>query len=139
MRQIVIAGNWKMKKTRQEAEQFVNEVLEKIETKEHTKAVVCAPFPYLDFLVEKTKGTALAVAAQTMHYEESGAFTGEVSPAMLKDLGVSYVVIGHSERREYFNETDETVNKKVHAAFKFALTPIVCVGESLEQREANET
>jgi triosephosphate isomerase len=89
--------------------------------------------------VEDTKGTDLKIAAQNMHFEESGAFTGEVSPAVLKDLGVTYVVLGHSERREMFNETDESVNKKAKAAFNYDLTPIICVGETLEQREANQT
>jgi len=138
MRKKVIAGNWKMHKTGQEATQFINEIKE-IQTNDHTEAIVCAPFPYLSKLVQLTKETNINIAAQTMHYEESGAFTGEVSPSMLEDIGVSHVVIGHSERREYYNETDETVNKKVIAAFKHQLTPIVCVGETLAQREANET
>ncbi|WP_077301132.1 triose-phosphate isomerase [Virgibacillus pantothenticus] len=139
MRKKVIAGNWKMNKLANDANQFVDEVKSKLPQSEKVEAIVCAPFPFLAQLVEKTKDTKLKVAAQTMHYEESGAYTGEVSPEMLADLGVTYVVLGHSERREYYNETDETVNKKVHAAFKHQLTPIVCVGETLEQREANET
>ncbi|NBJ69656.1 MULTISPECIES: triose-phosphate isomerase [Clostridia] len=139
MRKKVIAGNWKMNKLANDANQFVDEVKTKLPQSEKVEAIVCAPFPFLAQLVEKTKDTKLEVAAQTMHYEESGAYTGEVSPEMLADLGVTYVVLGHSERREYYNETDETVNKKVHAAFKHQLTPIVCVGETLEQREANET
>lgn len=138
MRKKVIAGNWKMHKTKREAEQFI-EGIRHLKVKEQTEAIVCAPFLYLDSLVEKTKGTDIKVAAQTMHFEESGAFTGEVSPVMLVDIGVTHVIIGHSERREYFNETDETVNQKVVAAFEHQLTPIVCVGETLEQREANET
>ncbi|PWU69244.1 MULTISPECIES: triose-phosphate isomerase [Gracilibacillus] len=139
MRKNVIAGNWKMNKLLGEAVDFVESTKNKIASAEKVEAVVCAPFPYLPTLVEKAKGTDLAIAAQNMHFEESGAFTGEVSPAMLKDLGVSYVVLGHSERREMFAETDETVNKKTHAAFKHGLIPIICVGETLEQREANET
>ncbi|WP_339214012.1 triose-phosphate isomerase [Ornithinibacillus sp. FSL M8-0202] len=139
MRKRVIAGNWKMNKTLTEATQFVDEVVKSIPADEKVEAIVCAPFPHLATLVEKTKGTNLKISAQNMHFEENGAFTGEVSPVMLKDLGVSHVVIGHSERREYFAETDETVNKKTHAAFNHGLTPIVCVGETLEQREANET
>ncbi|GGA67498.1 triose-phosphate isomerase [Ornithinibacillus halotolerans] len=139
MRKKVIAGNWKMNKTIQEANEFVEAVSGKIPSNEKVEAIVCAPYPFLASLVEKTKGTNLLVSAQNMHYEDSGAFTGEVSPVMLKDLGVTHVVLGHSERREYFAETNETVNKKVHAAFKHDLTPIVCVGETLEQREANET
>lgn len=139
MRKRVIAGNWKMNKTLTEATQFVDEVVKSIPADEKVEAIVCAPFPHLATLVEKTKGTNLKISAQNTHFEENGAFTGEVSPVMLKDLGVSHVVIGHSERREYFAETDETVNKKTHAAFNHGLTPIVCVGETLEQREANET
>ncbi|MBC5637838.1 triose-phosphate isomerase [Ornithinibacillus sp. BX22] len=139
MRKRVIAGNWKMNKTLTEATQFVDEVVKSIPADEKVEAIVCAPFPHLATLVEKTKGTNLKISAQNMHFEDNGAFTGEVSPVMLKDLGVSHVVIGHSERREYFAETDETVNKKTHAAFNHGLTPIVCVGETLEQREANET
>lgn len=138
MRKTVIAGNWKMHKTMQEAEQFMKEISH-LETTAETEAIICAPFPYVATLVQKAKGTAIKIGAQNMHFEESGAFTGEVSPVMLQDLGVSYVIIGHSERREYFNETNETVNKKVIAAFGHELTPIVCVGESLEQREANAT
>ncbi|MBS3681800.1 triose-phosphate isomerase [Ornithinibacillus massiliensis] len=139
MRKRVIAGNWKMNKTLTEATQFLDEVVKSIPADEKVEAIVCAPFPHLATLVEKTKGTNLKISAQNMHFEDNGAFTGEVSPVMLKDLGVSHVVIGHSERREYFAETDETVNKKTHAAFNHGLTPIVCVGETLEQREANET
>jgi len=138
MRKKVIAGNWKMHKTQEEATQFMNEVKD-IQTNDQTEAIVCAPFPYLTTLVQLAKETNVKIAAQTMHYEESGAFTGEVSPSMLAGIGVSHVVIGHSERREYYNETDETVNKKVIAAFQNELTPIVCVGETLAQREANET
>lgn len=138
MRKIVIAGNWKMHKTKQEAEQFIDEV-KQLKTNERVEAVICAPFPYLSTLVNKVKQTDVKIAAQTMHFEQSGAFTGEVSPVMLADIGVSHVIIGHSERREYYHETNETVNKKVHAAFSHHLTPIVCVGETLAQREANDT
>src|SRR5690625_227913 len=139
MRKKVIAGNWKMNKVSSEASQFIDEVVKQVPASDQVEAIVCAPFPYLASLVEKAKGSSVKISAQNMHYGESGAFTGEVSPVMLKDIGVSHVVLGHSERREYFAETDETVNKKVHAAFAHELTPIVCVGESLEQREANET
>lgn len=139
MRKKVIAGNWKMNKVLAEATQFVADTKDKVPGADKVESVVCAPFPYLSELVQKSAGTDLEIAAQNMHYEESGAFTGEVSPAMLKDIGVTYVVLGHSERREYFAETDETVNKKAHAAFNHGLTPIVCVGETLEQRESNQT
>ncbi|MBP1969442.1 triosephosphate isomerase [Virgibacillus natechei] len=139
MRKKVIAGNWKMNKVSSEANEFIDEVVEKAPTSDDVEAIVCAPFPFLASLAEKTKGTTVKIGAQNMHFEDSGAFTGEVSPGMLSDLGVTHVVIGHSERREHFAETDETVNKKTHAAFNHKLTPIVCVGETLEQREANET
>ena len=139
MRKKVIAGNWKMNKVSSEANQFIDEVVKQVTDSDQVEAIVCAPFPYLASLVEKTKGSSVKISAQNMHFEDNGAFTGEVSPVMLKDIGVSHVVLGHSERREYFAETDETVNKKAHAAFAHGLTPIVCVGESLEQREANET
>jgi len=138
MRKNVIAGNWKMHKTLQEAIQFMNEVKD-TNVNDNTEAIVCAPFVHLTSLVEHAKGSHVHIAAQTMHYEESGAFTGEVSPSMLTDIGVTHVIIGHSERREYYNETDETVNKKAVAAFAHDLIPIICVGESLAQREANET
>ncbi|WP_091484765.1 triose-phosphate isomerase [Gracilibacillus orientalis] len=139
MRKKVIAGNWKMNKLLGEAVQFVEDTKDKVASKDKVESVVCAPFPYLPTLVEKTKGTNLEIAAQNMHFEESGAFTGEVSPSMLADIGVTYVVLGHSERREMFDDTDGVVNKKAKAAFAHHLTPIICVGETLDQREANET
>lgn len=139
MRKQVIAGNWKMNKNHREAEDFIQTAKNEVPSSDKVESIVCAPFPFLQKLVEETEGTSLKIGAQNMHFEESGAFTGEVSPVMLKELGVSYVVLGHSERREIFKETDEEVNKKVHAAFNHGLTPIVCVGESLDQREANET
>ncbi|QKY69877.1 triose-phosphate isomerase [Lentibacillus sp. CBA3610] len=139
MRRKVIAGNWKMNKLLTESDQFVDSVTGSLPKDDNVEAIVCAPFPFLPSLVKKAEGSSLKVGAQNMHFEDSGAFTGEVSPAMLKDLGVTHVVIGHSERREHFAETDHSVNKKVHAAFNHGLIPIVCVGETLEQREANET
>lgn len=139
MRKKVIAGNWKMNKVSSEVDQFITEAVNKVPNDDKVEAIVCAPFPYLGTLVAKAKGSNVKIGAQNMHYEEDGAFTGEVSPVMLKDIGVTHVVLGHSERREIFGETDELVNKKTHAAFKHGLTPIVCVGETLEQREANET
>src|SRR5699024_2345912 len=127
-----------MHKTKQEAEQFI-EAVRDVKTKDHTEVIVCAPFIHLSTLVEKAQQTNVKIAAQNVHFEEEGAFTGEVSARMLKDIGVTHVIIGHSERRQYFNETDESVNKKVITAFNHGLTPIICVGETLEQREENET
>jgi triosephosphate isomerase (TIM) len=139
MRKPIIAGNWKMHKTLSEATSFAEEVKNSVPTSDRVESVICAPALFLNSLVEATKGTEVAIGAQTMHFEEQGAFTGETSPKALADLGVKYVIIGHSERREMFNETDETVNKKTLAAFKYNLLPIVCVGETLEQRENGET
>lgn len=139
MRKKVIAGNWKMNKVLAEANQFIEKVAKKAPNDDQVETIVCAPFPFLASLVEKAKGTSVKISAQNMHNEENGAFTGEVSPVMLSDLGVTHVVLGHSERRAYFAETDEMVNKKTQAAFQHNLVPIVCVGETLEQREANET
>ncbi|MCQ6562240.1 triose-phosphate isomerase [Paenibacillus mendelii] len=138
MRKPIIAGNWKMFKTVSEATAFIAAVKGKAEV-EGVEAVICAPYTTLPALVEAAKGSAIAIGAQNVHFEDNGAFTGEISGVMLKDLGVKYVIIGHSERRAYFAETDEIVNKKVHAAFKHGLTPIVCVGEKLEEREAGQT
>ncbi|MBU5445355.1 triose-phosphate isomerase [Paenibacillus sp. MSJ-34] len=138
MRKPIIAGNWKMFKTVSEATAFIQEVKGKAEV-DGVESVICAPYTNLPALVEAAKGTAIQIGAQNMHFEDSGAFTGEISGVMLKDLGVSYVIIGHSERRAYFAETDDIVNKKVRAAFKHGLTPIVCVGEKLEEREAGQT
>ena len=139
MRKPIIAGNWKMNKTLSEAVSFVNEVKSSIPAASAVDSVVCSPALFLDALVKATEGTELKVGAQNVHFEENGAFTGEISPVALADLGVSYVIIGHSERREMFAETDETVNKKTHAAFKAGITPIVCCGETLEEREADKT
>ncbi|HZW67474.1 MAG TPA: triose-phosphate isomerase [Pseudogracilibacillus sp.] len=138
MRKIVIAGNWKMHKTSAEIEAFLTGI-EALKISDGVEAIVCSPFPYLPTMVKGLKDSDVKVGAQTMHFEKSGAYTGEVSPLILQDIGVSHVIIGHSERREYFNETDETVNKKVQAAHEHQLTPIVCVGETLAQREADET
>jgi len=134
----IIAGNWKMFKTVSEATSFVAEVKGKAEVA-GVESVICAPFTALPALVEAVKGTSIKIGAQNLHWEDNGAFTGEISGVMLKDLGVHYVIIGHSERRQYFAETDETVNKKAHAAFKHGITPIICVGEKLEEREAGQT
>lgn len=138
MRKPIIAGNWKMHKTVAEAVAFIDAVKTEIVSSD-VEALVCAPFTLLPSLVEATKGTAIKVGAQNMHFEDKGAYTGEVSADMLLDIGVTHVIIGHSERRQYFAETDETVNKKTIKALQKGLTPIVCCGETLEQREAGET
>lgn len=128
-----------MYKTAAEAKSFIEEVNSAMPKGDNVDAVVCAPALFLQKLVESTENTNLKIGAQTMHEETEGAFTGEVSPTQLKDLGVEYVIIGHSERRQYFNETDESANKKVKAAFENGMTPILCVGETLEQRDSGET
>ena len=138
MRKPIIAGNWKMHKTIAEALEFVNEVKDRVNN-DKVEAVICAPFTLLKDLKQATKGTNIKIGAQNMHFEEKGAFTGEISPLMLKELDMDYVVIGHSERRQYFNETDETVNKKVLKALEVGIDPILCVGETLEERDAGNT
>lgn len=137
-RKKIAAGNWKMNKTASEAVEFVEALKSRVADAD-TEVVVGVPFVCLPAVKKAVEGSNIKVAAQNMHWEEKGAFTGEVSGPMLADLGVDYVIIGHSERRQYFAETDETVNKKVHAAFKYGLTPIICVGESLTQREQGVT
>lgn len=135
-RKYVIAGNWKMNKTPSEAKKLVKDVIEAIGTKpENVEVVVCPPFVAVDAAVHAADESFVKVGAQNLHFEAKGAYTGEIAADMLNDLGVSYVIIGHSERRQYFAETDETVNKKVLTAFAAGLIPIVCVGETLEQRE----
>ena len=138
MRKAIIAGNWKMNKTPEEAVQVINEL--KPLVKDATcDVVICPTFVCLDAAIKAAEGSNIKIGAQNMHFEESGAFTGEVAPGMLEAMGVDYVVLGHSERREYFNETDEALNKKVKKAFEHNLTPILCCGETLEQREAGVT
>ncbi|HHU72382.1 MAG TPA: triosephosphate isomerase, partial [Clostridiales bacterium] len=138
MRRKIIAGNWKMNKTPSETVALLNELKPLVATKD-ADVVFCVPAVSLIPAIEAVKGTDIAIGAENMYYEESGAYTGEIAPNMLTDIGVKYVIIGHSERREYFAETDETVNKKVHSAFAHNLIPIVCVGETLEQREEGVT
>ena len=138
MRRKVIAGNWKMNMLPNEAIDFIDKLAPLVkETK--NEVILCVPYTDLFYALLTAQGTNIKIGAQNMHFEESGAYTGEVSGKMLKSIGVEYVIIGHSERRQYFNETDETVNKKIKAAFANDLKPIVCVGETLEQREANQT
>jgi triosephosphate isomerase len=134
----IAAGNWKMNKTPSEAVKFIEELKPRAAGVD-TEVVVGVPFVCIPGVVKAAEGSNIKVAAQNMHWEEKGAFTGEVSGSMLADLGIEYVIIGHSERRQYFAETDETVNKKAHAAFKYGLKPIICVGESLAQREQGVT
>ena len=136
MRKPIIAGNWKMYKTLPEAKSFMGKISEVVPGKDKMESVVCAPALFLESLVSMSKNSDVEIGSQNMHFEDCGAFTGEVSPVALEELGVKYVIIGHSERREMFNETDEAVNKKVIAAFSHHLLPIVCVGETLEQRES---
>ncbi|EFD05285.1 triose-phosphate isomerase [Peptostreptococcus anaerobius 653-L] len=137
MRKPIIAGNWKMNKTIKEGLEFIEAV--KSKTEGDAEVLICAPFTLLKDLKEATKGTNIKIGAQNMHFEESGAFTGEVAPANLVELGIDYVIIGHSERREYYNETDETCNKKVLKAIEVGINPILCCGETLEERESNST
>ena len=139
MRKPIIAGNWKMYKSFEEACQFVDEVRDMLPSEEQVDAVICAPALYLPTLVEIASDSSLAIGAQNMHFEQEGAFTGEISPAQLASIDVDYVVLGHSERREMFNETDEAVNKKVRAALNYSIVPIICCGETLEEREAGNT
>ncbi len=138
LRQAIIAGNWKMNKTRPEAKALIEE-LKPIAEKASCGVVICVPFTNLETAVELTKGTNIKVGAENVHFKESGAYTGEISAAMLTEIGVEYVIIGHSERRQYFGETDETVNLRTKAALAAGLKPIVCVGEVLEEREADIT
>lgn len=138
MRTPFIAGNWKMNKTADEAVTFVREVRHALNQIEGVDIAFCPPFLSIPALADVLKGTKIGLGAQNMYFEESGAFTGEIAPSMLTPF-CDYVIIGHSERRAFFGETDEGVNKKIKAALKHGLTPIVCVGESLDQNEAGET
>lgn len=137
-RKKIIAGNWKMNKTPSEAVALINE-LKPLVANDEVDVVFCVPAIDIIPAMEAAKGSNICIGAENMYFEESGAYTGEIAPNMLVDAGVKYVIIGHSERREYFAETDETVNKKVLKAFEHGLTPIICCGESLTQREQGIT
>lgn len=138
MRKKVIAGNWKMNMLPNETIEYI-EKFEKLVKDTQNEVILCVPYTDLFYALLSAQNTNIKIGAQNMHFAENGAYTGEVSGKMLKSIGVEYVIIGHSERRQYFNETDETVNKKIKAAFENELKPIVCVGETLEQRESGKT
>ncbi len=138
-RKTIIAGNWKMNKTLTETRAFADEIRPLLGKPKWCEVVLCVPYVNIPAAIRYFKDTRIAIGAENCHYEASGAYTGEVTAEMLKEVGVKYVIIGHSERRQYYNETDFTVNKKVHAALEAGLHPIVCVGESLEQRELGIT
>jgi len=137
MRIPFIAGNWKMFKTTKEAVAFAKEFRELYHGTD-VRAAICAPFTQLFALKEAFSGTNIKLGAQNMHFEDEGAFTGEVSAGMLKEIGVDYCIVGHSERRQYFNETDETVNKKIAKSFSAGIVPILCIGEVLKERDAGK-
>jgi triosephosphate isomerase len=139
MRKPMIAGNWKMFKTAAEARAFVKAFRPQVDSLKDRDVVLCAPFTALWALAEELKGSAIGAGSQNVHWEEKGAYTGEISAGMLKEIGVRFAVVGHSERRQYFGETDATVNKRTLAALAGGLTPISCIGETLQEREANQT
>ena len=139
MRRPIVAGNWKMFKTVLEGEALVDGVLGRAKEFGDVEVVVCPPFTALQAAGRRLRGTAVALGAQNCHWESQGAFTGEVAPPMLKDVGCTYVILGHSERRQYFGETDERIQRKAHACLTLGLRPIICVGETLAQRDANQT
>ena len=138
MRRKVIAGNWKMNMLPNEAIEYI-QAFEPLVKHSKNEVILCVPYIDLFYCLMNVQGTNIKIGAQNVHFEETGAYTGEVSAKMLKSIGVEYVIIGHSERRQYYNETDESVNKKIKAAFANDLKPIVCVGESLDEREAGKT
>jgi len=139
MRKPIIAGNWKMNNTIGESVKLVEDLKPMVKKITNVDIIVAPPFTSLSAVAEALDDSNIVLSAQNMYWKENGAFTGEVSPIMLKDAGCEYVIIGHSERRQYFGETNETVNNKVKAAHRYGLIPIVCVGETLEQKEAGDT
>lgn len=139
MRKPIIGSGWKMNKTIPESVKYVKRLLSLVRDVEDVEIFILPPFTSLSTVAKMVQGTNVNFGAQNMHWEDSGAYTGEISPLMLKDIGCKYVEIGHSERRAYFGETDETVNKKVKAALKHGFTPIVCIGEKLEERRSGLT
>ncbi len=139
MRKKVIAGNWKMNKTLVESQELVSKIINGLGKDNKCDVIVCPPFTSLNEVYSLIKNTPVKLGAQNMHYEESGAYTGEVSASMIKSVGCEYVILGHSERRTIFSETDETINKRIKAALMSKLKPIFCIGELLEQRESGET
>ncbi|OKH29348.1 triose-phosphate isomerase [Chroogloeocystis siderophila] len=140
MRKIVIAGNWKMYKTQAESLEFLQEFMPSLEhTPEAREVVLCAPFTALSLISKNLHGSRVQLGAQNVHWEVQGAYTGEIAAPMLTEIGVRYAIIGHSERRQFFGETDETVNKRLITAQAHGLTPILCVGETKQQRDAGET
>ncbi len=138
MRKKVIAGNWKMNMLPNEAIAFIEELIPLVKDTKN-EVILCVPYTDLFYSLLSAQGTNIKIGAQNMHFEESGAYTGEISGKMLKSIGVEYVIIGHSERRQFFNETNETVNRKIKTALQEGLKPIVCVGETIEQREEGKT
>ncbi len=139
MRKPIAAGNWKMFKTAKEASKMISELKELVKGVSDREVVICPPFTALESAVNAAKGSNVKIGAQNLYWEEKGAFTGEIAPGMIKDLGCEYVIIGHSERRQYFGETDATVNKRTFSALKAGLKPIICVGETLQERESEKT
>lgn len=135
----LIAGNWKMHRTHQEAAELVRALIQKVADVSYCEVAICPPFTALTTVAELLKGTTVALGAQDVYWQSEGAYTGEISPVMLKAAGCRYVIVGHSERRQYFGETNAAVNKKTQALYETALIPIICVGERLEEREAGKT